>query len=157
MTFCLFSCKPILFVTRSTLKGRHLLLLGAILILATQTSFQMGAKEFWQNYLPRKCIHFPLMTPLSMPRHTLVAEYHGTYVCIKLAVRVSICRMSVCPYFHFRMITWVNINGFGLPMGKFHQFLTELSARNSSGISFPDNNFRNMDGFSPNLLCALIL
>ena len=29
----------------------------------------------------------------------------------------------------------------GLLMGKFHQFLTEVSARDSSVFSFPDNNF----------------
>ena len=60
------------------------------------------------------------------------------------------------PYFHFRMITSVNIIGFlpnfvcalilwrsglGLLMGKFLQFLTELSARDTSVLSFQDDNF----------------
>ena len=55
-------------------------------------------------------------------------------------------------YFHFRMITFVNINGFspnlacvlklcrpglGLLMGKFGQFLIDLSAHDT----FPDDNF----------------
>ena len=50
---------------------------------------------------------------------------------------------------------WVTVNGFslnsvcllilwrsdlGLLMGKFHQFLTELSARDRSIFSFPDDN-----------------
>ena len=126
------------------------------------------------------------------------------------------------PYFRFRTITWVNINGFspnlicalilwrsgfGLLMGKFHQFLKKWSACDTSLYSFPDNNlskyqwiftklgicidiveiwfwitngqsssifdsylpstlpyfcFRtrtwvNINGFSPNLLCAIIL
>ena len=62
-------------------------------------------------------------------------------------------------YFHFWMITIVDVNGFspnlvsalilwrsafGLLMGKFHQCLTELSAH-------------DMSVFSPNLVCALIL
>ena len=57
---------------------------------------------------------------------------------------------DICPYFHFRMIPLVNINGFlpnlicasifcrsgfGLFFGKFSQFLTELSLLLS--ISFP--------------------
>ena len=57
--------------------------------------------------------------------------------------------------FHFRMITLVNVNGFspnlvcalilwrpvlGLLMGKFCQFLTELSARNTSAFYLKDNN-----------------
>ena len=59
-------------------------------------------------------------------------------------------------YFHFRMITLVNINGFslnlvralilwrsalGLLIDKFHKFLTELSARDTSVFSFLDDNF----------------
>ena len=54
-------------------------------------------------------------------------------------------------YFHFQMITLVNVNGFssnlvcalilwrpdlGLLMGKFHQFLTGLSARDTSVFHF---------------------
>ena len=65
-------------------------------------------------------------------------------------------RPSVRPsVFRFRMITWVNINGFspnlvcglilwrsglGLLMGKFRQFLTVLSARDMPIFSFPDDN-----------------
>ena len=56
----------------------------------------------------------------------------------------------------FRMITLVNSNGFtpklacalilwrsglGLLMGKFRQFLSELSAHDMSVFSFPDDNF----------------
>ena len=68
----------------------------------------------------------------------------------------SICCTYVCPFFCFRMITWVNVNGFspnsvcalilwrsglGLLMGKFCKFMTELSAGNTSVFSFPDDNF----------------
>ena len=68
------------------------------------------------------------------------------------SVRPSYVRPSV---FRFRMITSVNINGFspnlvcalilwrsglGLLMGKFRQFLTELSARDTPIFSFPDYN-----------------
>ena len=50
-------------------------------------------------------------------------------------------------------------------MVKFRQFLTELSARDTSVFlfvcccffSFPDNNFDDINGLSPNLVCALIL
>ena len=73
------------------------------------------------------------------------------------------------PYFHFPMITLVNINGFslnlvcalilwrsalGLLIGKFGQFLTELAARDTSKFLFLVNFTKN--SFSPNL-CALIL
>ena len=68
----------------------------------------------------------------------------------------SVCPSIVRPsVFCFRMITWVNINGFspnlvcvlilwrsglGLLMGKFRQFLTQLSARDTPIFSFPDYN-----------------
>ena len=57
--------------------------------------------------------------------------------------------------FCFRMITSVNVNGFspnlvsalilwrsgmGLLLGKFRQFLTEVSARDTPIFSFPDYN-----------------
>ena len=43
-------------------------------------------------------------------------------------------------------------------MGKFHQFLTELSACNMSIFSFLDDNLRvNFNGFSPNMAWAFIL
>ena len=57
------------------------------------------------------------------------------------------------PYFRFRMITSLNINGFspnlvcalilwrsglGLPIGKFRQILTELPAQDTSIFSFLD-------------------
>ena len=62
---------------------------------------------------------------------------------------------ETCPYFRFRTITWVNNkrfspnlvcalilwrSGFGLLMCKFHQFLTELSARDTPIFLFPDYN-----------------
>ena len=70
------------------------------------------------------------------------------------------------------MITLENINGFspnlayalillrpslGLLMAKCRQFLTELSARDTSVFSLLADNFGNINGFSPNLVCALIL
>ena len=65
------------------------------------------------------------------------------------------------PYFRFRMITWVNISGFslnlvcalifkrsglGLPMGKFCQILTELSAWDTPIFSFPEDNLSRGQG-----------
>ena len=67
---------------------------------------------------------------------------------------LSVCDRSVF-FFHFQMITSVNISGFspnlvcalilwrsalGLLMGKFHPFWTELSACSSSVVYFQDNN-----------------
>ena len=64
-------------------------------------------------------------------------------------------------YFHFRMITWVNINGFSpnlvcalilwrsaliLLMVKFLQILTELSAQDTPIFSFPEDNLRKCQG-----------
>ena len=63
---------------------------------------------------------------------------------------------AIRPHFHFRMITLVNIIGFSpnlvcamilrrsgleLLMGKFCQFVTEISASNTFVFSFMDNNF----------------
>ena len=72
------------------------------------------------------------------------------------SVSLSVCLSYVRPsVFRFRMITCVNINGFspnlvcalilwrsglGLLMGKFRQFLTELSARDTPIFSFPGYN-----------------
>ena len=91
-----------------------------------------------------------------------------TSVC--MSVRPSVVHLSV---FHFQMITRPNINGFspnlvcalilwrsglGLLTGKFRQFFTELSARDTPLVSFPDDKL-NINGFSPNLVhvCELIL
>ena len=35
----------------------------------------------------------------------------------------------------------------GLLTGKFHKFLTELSASDTSGFSFPDNNFNSFSKY----------
>ena len=71
--------------------------------------------------------------------------------------------MSVSPsVFCFRMMTWVNINGFFrnliclsilwrsdlglLKMAKFHQILMELSAWDTPIFLFPDNNLSKCRG-----------
>ena len=75
-------------------------------------------------------------------------------------VCLSVVRPSVRPFFRFRMIAWVNINGFspnliftlilwrsglGLLMGKFHQIL-RLSTRDTPIFSFPDDNLSKCQG-----------
>ena len=94
--------------------------------------------------------------------------YYGVTLAVHVSVhpslRPSVVRPSVCPYFRFWIINSVNVNGFspnsvyalilwssglGLVIGKFRLFLTELSVRDTSLFSFPDDNF--------NLVCALIL
>ena len=52
---------------------------------------------------------------------------------------------------------WITRPGLGWLMGKFCQYLTGLSVFYMSISSFPDDNLSNVSGFSPNLLCALIL
>ena len=42
------------------------------------------------------------------------------------------------------LILWRS--GLGLLMGKFHQILTELSARDIPKFSFPDNNLSKCQG-----------
>ena len=83
--------------------------------------------------------------------HTTVAEYYCFHVG-RPFVCLSISRTSL---FLFRMITWVNINGFspnlvcvlillrsglGLQMGQFRQILTKLSVWDAPIFSFLDDN-----------------
>ena len=69
--------------------------------------------------------------------------------CVRPPVSQSYVRPSV---FRFRMITWVNINGFlpnlvcalilwrsGLELGKFRQIWTEVFARDMPIFSFPED------------------
>ena len=98
-------------------------------------------------------------------RHTIVAGYYGFKLDICVSVP-SVCRMSICPSIRisFWMITWVTINwfsanlvcalilwrsGLGLLMDKFHQILTELSARDRLIFSFPDDNLSKFQGIVP--------
>ena len=46
---------------------------------------------------------------------------------------------------------------FGIANGQIRQFLTELSAQDTSIFSFPDDNLSKHNGLSANLVCALIL
>ena len=78
------------------------------------------------------------------------------------SVCLSVSHPSVHPsVFGFRMITWVNINGFspnlvcalilwrsglGLLMGKFHQILTELSVRNMIMVGYYSLTFLQIWG-----------
>ena len=90
---------------------------------------------------------------------TIVAGYYGFTLVVRESVRPSVRRTSV--RFSFQMITLVNINGFspnlvcalilwrsglGLLMGKFRQFLTELSARDTPIFSFLDYNLSKLQG-----------
>ena len=74
-----------------------------------------------------------------------VLWFHIVCLCVSPCVCPSICCTSVHPYFLFQTIT---INGFspnliyalilwrsglGLPMGKFHQFLTVISPPQDNG------------------------
>ena len=46
---------------------------------------------------------------------------------------------------------------FEMLIGKFRQLLTELFRLNMSIFLVPDDNFSKYKGFSPNLVCAMIL
>ena len=89
---------------------------------------------------------------------------HWTSVCL------SVCLSFVSLYFVFRYLE-KNISGFspnlvcalilwrsgmGLLVGKFHQILTELSARDMPIILFPDDNLSKYQGILTNLVHALI-
>ena len=78
--------------------------------------------------------------------------------CWTSVLRASVLFPSV---FHFRMITWANINGFspnlvcavilrrcglGLLMGKFHQIVTELSVRDTPIFLYPDDTLSKCQG-----------
>ena len=87
--------------------------------------------------------------------------YPATCTSICLSIHLS----YICPYFRFRMITWVIVNGFsqnlvcalilwrsamGLRMGKFLPTTRPY-------IDFWMITLENINGFSPNLVCALLL
>ena len=91
---------------------------------------------------------------LIIPSHTIVVGYYGFMLDIPVSVRLSV----VHPFIHFRMITWVNINGFppnlicalilwrsglGLLMGKFRQIWKAFSALDTPIFSFLDDNFKH--------------
>ena len=122
---------------------------------------------FWKHcYFSKKigfdisCKWSPKCHLLIIPRHTIVAGYYGftlvLCVSVRLSVHQSYVRPSVRPsIFRFRMITWVNVNGFsrnlvcalilwrsglGLLMGKFRQIFMELSARDTPIFSFLGDN-----------------
>ena len=81
---------------------------------------------------------------IFLTRHTIVVEYYSFTLIVHVSTGASVRLLYVCPYFLFRTRTWININGcslnlvyvfilwrsgLGLLMGKFRQFLTNLSAR----------------------------
>ena len=81
----------------------------------------------------------------------IVVGYYHFILVVLVSILLSACLLSVHPYFHFRMITWVNDCGLtpnlvcvlilwrsclGLLMGKFRQFLTDClpGTHNSGGV-----------------------
>ena len=102
----------------------------------------------WQNFLqdPHNRAVEALQVGIFIPRHTIVAGYYDFTLDISMSVRL---------YFCFRMITWVNIDGFSpnlvcalilwrsgleLLMCKFCQICTELSAWDMPIFLFPDDD-----------------
>ena len=82
-----------------------------------------------------------------------MAGYYGIILVVRVSLRLSYVHR---PYFRFRTITCVNVNGFspnlvcvlilwrpglGLLKGKFRQFLTALSAYDTFVFQFLDDNF----------------
>ena len=105
---------------------------------------------------------------LIIPRHTVVAGYYGFTFDVRVSVRPSISRLSVrisFPDDNLSKHQWIFLvctlilwrSGLGLLMGKFRQILTELSARDTPNFRFRMITLVNINGFSPNLVCALIL
>ena len=98
------------------------------------------------------CFFFLPLLSIFIPRHTIVVGCYGFTLVVRESVRLSVRRTSVSLFF-VSIITCVNINEFspnlvyalilcrlGLIMGKFRQFLMELSARDTPIFSFPDDN-----------------
>ena len=99
-----------------------------------------------------------------------MAGYYSTTLAVCVSIRLPYARPSVflfpdddlskCQWTFSPNLVCVFIlwrSGLGLLMGKFLQFLTELSARNRSVVSFRILTLVNINGFAPNLVCALIL
>ena len=78
---------------------------------------------------------------------------------------------TIHPYFTFRTITWVHLNGFHqiwyvqwycrdllryFLLANFVHFW-QISARRTSVLYFQDNSLSKSQWISPNLICALIL
>ena len=96
------------------------------------------------------CPYISRFSFLKMP-HTIVAGYYDFTLDVRVSVRFFFF------FFFFFFVSGVNINefspnlvcaliswrsGLGLLMGKFRQFFTELSARDTTIFSFPDYNLR---------------
>ena len=56
----------------------------------------------------------PYFCTFYIPPHNIgrVLWYHVGCLCVGPSFRLSVVCPSICPYFHFWMITWVNINRF---------------------------------------------
>ena len=119
---------------------------------ATMTSIRMNRRQYRLN-VSSNCMFSALYycVAIFIPCHRMV-EYYGFTLDVHVSVRPSV--------FRFRMITWVNINGFspdlvsalilwrsglGLLIGKFLQFLTKLSAHYMSIFLFPHDNLSKFE------------
>ena len=95
---------------------------------------------------------------ILIPSYMIVVGYFSITLVVHVSVGLSIRLLLIHVYFHFQMITWVNINGLspnlvcalilwifglGLPLGKFHQFLMDLSAPDMHISLFLDDNKSN--------------
>ena len=72
-----------------------------------------------------------------------MAGYYGFTLVVRESIRFSfpddnLSKHQWIPNLVCALILWRS--GLGLLMGKFRQFLTELSARDTPIISFPDYN-----------------
>ena len=100
--------------------------------------------------------------------------FHFGCLCVRQSVHPPVHLSYVdLLYFHFWMITYVNVkefspglvcalilrrSGLGFIISKFHQFLTELSARNKPIFSFLDDNLSKYQWVFTKLgLCIYIM
>ena len=109
--------------------------------MANTLNFFAKKKKKVSSFCNAKAAH------IFVPRHTIVTGYYGIALAAHVSVRLS---SFLFPGDNLSKYQWIFNSvgasilwrsGLGLLMGKFHQFLTELSARCMSIFSFPNENF----------------
>ena len=127
---------------------------------------QRISSEYFNN---TQCNIGFLWSTFIISRHTIVAEYYGNTLAVRVSVRPSVCRTSVRPYFRFwtSKCQWIFTKigvcidimdiWFGIVNEHISSFFDSYLPATAPYFHFRMITLVNINGFSPNLICALIL